>query len=39
MNEHLTVGLIYENEVVHAKLTRNQLALMPSFKSTSNVYI
>ena len=39
MNEHLSVGLIYENEVVRAKLTRSQLAMMPSFKSISNGYI
>ncbi|CAF1589737.1 unnamed protein product, partial [Rotaria magnacalcarata] len=33
INEHLSAGLIYGNEVARGKFTHNQLARMPSFKS------
>lgn len=36
-NEHLPASLIYENEVVRAKLSQSQLAKMPSFKTISNL--
>jgi hypothetical protein len=39
INEHLSAGLIYENEVARAKFTQSQLARMPSFKSLSNLKI
>jgi hypothetical protein len=39
MNEHLSAGFIYEFEVVRAKLTQSQLAIMPAFKSISNFNI
>jgi len=39
MNEHLSAGFIYEFELVRAKLTESQLAVMPSFKSISKLNI
>lgn len=37
MNEHLSASYIYEFEVVRAKLTQSQLAVMPAFKTISNL--